>query len=92
MRGGYTSRDDPGLQLRIEEPQILKTLSQGTVFDLTLTERIKVIQCLINQVLTYITTRDLLEESFEQFKQTRLSLRALQAAEKRSENEDHLWR
>jgi len=92
MRGGYTSHDDPGLQLRLEEPQILKTLSQGTVFDLSIAEKIKLIQCLINQVMTYVSIRDTVEESFEQFKQARTNLRSLQAAEKRKETEDHLWR
>lgn len=92
QRGGYTNIDDAGLQLRMEEPQILKVLTNGTVFDLNIKERIKLILCLINQVLTYVSVRDIIDDSFEQFKQARINLRTIQAAEKRKETEDNVWR
>ncbi|CAG7837595.1 unnamed protein product [Allacma fusca] len=91
-RGCYDSYDDPGLRLRLDEPQILKTLSHGSVFDLTIAEKLKVIMCLINQMLTFFDVRETMEDSFEQFKQNRITLRSLQAAEKRKETEDNLWK
>lgn len=92
QRGGYTETDDPGLQLRLEEPQIIRNLTVGTVFDLTMREKLKLIQCLINQVTTYVAVRDAMEESFEQYKAARANVRTLQAAEKRKEAEDNWWR
>lgn len=92
QRGGYTETDDPGLQLRLEEPQVIKTLSSGTVFDLTMREKLKLLQCLSTQIGTYVNVRDTIEESFEQYKLAKVSLRSLQAAEKRKDAEDHWWR
>lgn len=92
QRGGYTETDDPGLQLRLEEPQIIKTLSTGSVFDLTMREKLKLLQCLITQISTYVSVRDVMEESYEQFKVSKMSLRTLQAAEKKKDAEDHWWR
>jgi len=92
MRGGYSHKEDPGLEFRLEEPQVLKTLAQGTVFDLTVKEKLKLLQCLINQVLTYADVRDSIDQTFDQFKETRMELRTLQAAERRHENEDNAWR
>jgi len=91
-RGYYTEKDDPGLQLRMEQPQILKTLAIGTVFDLSLTEKIKLIICLLDQISMYAVVRDSMEESFEIFRQSRGNLRTLQAAEKRKDSEDNLWK
>jgi hypothetical protein len=36
QRGGYTSLDDPGLLLRIQQPHILRSLSVMNVCDLPL--------------------------------------------------------
>ncbi|CAL8080599.1 unnamed protein product [Orchesella dallaii] len=92
QRGGYTETDDPGLQLRLEEPQIIKTLSAGTVFDLTMREKLKLVQCLINQVSTYVSVRDAMEENFDQCRITKAALKTLQAAEKKKDAEDNYWR
>jgi bromodomain adjacent to zinc finger domain protein 1A len=91
-RGSCSENDDPGLHLRLEEPQIIKTLSSGSVFDLTITEKLKLLTCMINQIMSYSAVKDMMEESFEEFKQARNSYRHLQAAEKRAEAEDNLWK
>lgn len=91
-RGSCNENEDPGLQLRIEEPQILQTLTSGTVFDLNMEEKLKVIQSLIHQILSYSAVKDIQDDSYDRFKQARNDLRTLQAAEKRKETEDHLWR
>ncbi len=90
--GTCAENDDPGLYLRMNEPQILKKLSTGTVFDLSLAEKLKVIECLIHQIMSYTAVKDIMEESFELFRQARVGYRSLMAAEKRNEAEDHLWR
>ncbi|ODM98981.1 Bromodomain adjacent to zinc finger domain protein 1A [Orchesella cincta] len=92
QRGGYTETDDPGLQLRLEEPQIIKSLNAGTVFDLTMREKLKLVQCLINQISTYVSVRDAMEESFDQLRLVRANLKSLQVSEKKKDAEDNYWR
>jgi len=91
-RSSVTSNDDPGLQLRMEEPQILKTLSTGTIFDLNVSERLKLILCLVHQILSYSAVKDMMDESLEEFRQAKITYKQLQAAEKKQEAEDQLWR
>lgn len=91
-RGSCAENDDPGLYLRIEEPQILQTLCTDTVFDLSMQDKLKVIQALIHQIVSYSAVKDIMDESFELFRNARITYRALAAAEKRKEAEDHLWR
>lgn len=62
QRGGYCSADDPGVQLRQEDPHILHALANSTVYELSIGDKIKVIKCLCHQILTYASIRDVLEE------------------------------
>jgi bromodomain adjacent to zinc finger domain protein 1A len=91
-KGSVAENDDPGLYMRMDDPQILKTLSTGTVFDLTMSDKLKVIQCLVHQIVSYAAVKDIMEDNFELFKQARVSYRTLVAAEKKRETEDNFWR
>lgn len=62
QRGGYSSADDPGVQLRTEDPHILHVLTTNTVYELAISDKLKVIKCLCHQILTYASIRDVLEE------------------------------
>ena len=62
QRGGYSSADDPGVQLREEDPHILHMLATNTVYELPIGDKLKVIKCLCHQILTYASIRDVLEE------------------------------
>lgn len=86
-RGGYTSEDDPGLHLRLHQPHIIKALAVHNVVQLPVGDKLKIISCLINQLLTYADVRDLVEERLEQSRQMKLDLRMAQAAERRREQE-----
>jgi len=91
QRGGYQSADDPGLYLRIKQPHILKQLSYCTVFELPLGDIFKVIICLIDQILTYSSVRDVVEERIDKSGKARYNIRMMVASEKRREqkvNED----
>jgi bromodomain adjacent to zinc finger domain protein 1A len=39
QRGGYSSLDDPGLELRRQDPQLFKRLQTGNIFDMTAGEQ-----------------------------------------------------
>lgn len=62
QRGGYSAADDPGVQLRQEDPHILHALAHSTVYELPIGDKMKIIKCLCHQILTYASIRDVLEE------------------------------
>ena len=64
QRGGYKLSDDPGLQFRMEEPQILEALATKMVYQLSFDEKMKILHCLMNQILSYATVRDEIDEVY----------------------------
>ncbi|XP_048738078.1 bromodomain adjacent to zinc finger domain protein 1A-like isoform X2 [Ostrea edulis] len=88
QRGGYTSLDDPGLQFRKQEPVLMKLLATDSLFDLQPTDKLKVLNLLIQQFLTYAATRDTLEDNYDKLRQLKYDLRHLQWAEQRREKEE----
>ncbi|XP_049878091.1 bromodomain adjacent to zinc finger domain protein 1A isoform X2 [Pectinophora gossypiella] len=85
QRGGYSSTDDAGLRLRITNPALLRRLQGQHVADLQLDDKFQILQCLMNQVLSYATVRDVIEEKLEELKNTKQSLRMLQINERKRE-------
>ncbi|XP_046463980.1 bromodomain adjacent to zinc finger domain protein 1A-like isoform X2 [Daphnia pulex] len=88
QRGGYSAADDPGVQLRQEDPHILHALSHSTVYELPVGDKMKVIKCLCHQILTYASIRDILEEKSTKLIHLRQELKALHANERRMRKED----
>ncbi|GLG93051.1 Homeotic protein female sterile [Gryllus bimaculatus] len=70
-RGGCINLEDPGMWLRVEKPTILQHLM----------EKLEILCCLVNQILTYASVRDKVDERCEQARQAKVSVRALQVAE-----------
>lgn len=87
QRGGYTSEDDPGLHLRLFQPHILKALAFHNVVQLPLPDKLQILSCLINQLLTYADVRDVIEERLDKIKQLKGDLKNLQLLEKKREQE-----
>ncbi|KAK6628120.1 hypothetical protein RUM44_010602 [Polyplax serrata] len=87
MRGGYTSTDDPCLMLRLKEPQILRFLAVKSVAELPIADKIKVLSCLMNQILTYAEVRDIVDERYEKVKINKIELKNDQVAESKKEKE-----
>ncbi|KRT79797.1 hypothetical protein AMK59_7596, partial [Oryctes borbonicus] len=83
QRGGYTHEDDPGLHLRLTDPQLLYLLSVYNVVELNTDDKLKILNCLISQLLTYADVRDIIEERLESVKQNKLDLKTAQFAEKK---------
>lgn len=86
-RGYYTSTDDPGLHLRLHHPHILRALSHRSVVELPLDYKLKLLCCLIYQMLTFPSLRNLTEERREQSRNVKLELRSVIAAERSRDNE-----
>ncbi|XP_063922204.1 bromodomain adjacent to zinc finger domain protein 1A isoform X2 [Zophobas morio] len=87
QRGGYTSEDDPGLHLKLHSPHILEALKTHNVVELPVGDKLKILSCLINQLLTYADVRDIVEERIEKDKQAKADYKLALVAEKRREQE-----
>ncbi|XP_053613596.1 bromodomain adjacent to zinc finger domain protein 1A isoform X2 [Plodia interpunctella] len=87
QRGGYSSHDDPGLRLRLRRPDLLRRLRHDHVADLPLDDKMIVLQCLMNQILSYATVRDIIEEKLDELKNLKHALRTLTINERKRLNQ-----
>ncbi|XP_041970100.1 bromodomain adjacent to zinc finger domain protein 1A isoform X2 [Aricia agestis] len=85
QRGGYGGGDDPAARLRLTHPQLLARLRRAHVADLDMDDKFMILQCLMNQVLSYANVRDLVEEKLEEYKNLKHQLRTLQINERKRE-------
>ncbi|KAL1497561.1 hypothetical protein ABEB36_008502 [Hypothenemus hampei] len=90
QRGGYSNEDDPGLHMRLHEAHILKALGCYNVIQLSIKDKIKIITCLMEQILSYADVRDLVEENGEKLRTATAELRRLRGADKKKEMEYNL--
>merc|ERR1712083_1180082 len=81
QRGGYRLSDDPGLQFRMADPQILEALTSCTVYELNVEDKIKVLNCLMYQILSFATVRDEIDEKFNELREAKEELRQHQIGE-----------
>lgn len=80
-RNGYSSSEDPGLTLRMRHPHILRALKMYSVFQLPFLDIMRIVRCLMAQILTYSNPINLIEERMEQMANTRVELRVLTTME-----------
>lgn len=85
QRGGYRNVDDPGLALRVYKPHIVHALATKTVYQLPIADVLQILMCLVNQIISYSTIRDLIDERRETAQRARINLRTLVAAERKRE-------
>lgn len=85
QRGGYLSHDDPGYLFCQRYPHIIRCLGQYAVYQLSLNDIVKIIKCLIDQILSYSSVRDLLEERLEKASKARHNYKLMCIAEKKRE-------
>lgn len=86
-RGGYSSLDNPGLELYLNEPDILNMLATHNVVKLSIEHKFKLLNCLINQLLTYADVRDMIEEKITNSRQAKFQLKLALIAERKRQNE-----
>lgn len=73
--GWYSSREDPGLWLCMQEPDLIKKLGEVSIFELGIEDRIKILHTLIYQLFTFIKTRLYIESASEQLTELRKKYR-----------------
>lgn len=85
-RGGFQNTDDPGVMFCVENPHILKALSKQTVYELPVDDIMSILRVLINQILSYSSVRDLVEERLESSNKAKIALKNLLSAERKRES------
>merc|ERR1712013_283314 len=81
QRGGWALQDDPGFQFCMENPQILASLHEKSVFELGVIEKLKVLGAMMNQMLSFAGVRDEIDSRFENFFEAKQELRDATAEE-----------
>ena len=81
QRGGWALQDDPGFQFCMENPQILASLHEKSVFELGVIEKLKVMGAMMNQMLSFAGVRDEIDTRFENFFEAKQELRDATAEE-----------
>eukprot|EP00092_Neocalanus_flemingeri_P010571 GFUD01011387.1.p1 GENE.GFUD01011387.1~~GFUD01011387.1.p1 ORF type:complete len:1574 (+),score=621.92 GFUD01011387.1:101-4822(+) len=81
QRGGWRLQDDPGFQFCLENPQILASLQEVSIFDLGVTEKVKLLSVMMNQMLSFAGVRDEVDTRMENVFETRQELKDAQAEE-----------
>lgn len=84
-RGGFQNGDDPGVQFCLENPGILQALSTRTVYELETDDIMSILRCLINQILSYSSVRDMIEERLENSSKAKIALKTLMSGERKRE-------
>jgi len=75
QRGGWVLQDDPGFQFCMENPQILASLHEKSIFDLGVTEKTKLLIAMMNQMLSFAGVRDEIDTRMENFFEARQELK-----------------
>lgn len=88
VTGGYTNFDDPALLLRINDACVLRLLGHRNICEFNLDDKIKIITCLINQLFTFASIRDAIEESHDKLHQAKRELKLFLVAEQKKEKEE----
>uniref|UniRef100_H2YIF0 WHIM1 domain-containing protein n=1 Tax=Ciona savignyi TaxID=51511 RepID=H2YIF0_CIOSA len=86
-RGSYMVYDDTPLKLCIDHPHLVQKLSKVSVYSLKPDEKLSFLMCLLHQLLSYVTPRDFLDETWEHLQQAKQAFRDDKWAEKRREKE-----
>jgi bromodomain adjacent to zinc finger domain protein 1A len=84
-RGGYKSNDDPGMEFTANNPHIIKLLAQYNIFQLSTGDILKILGCLIDQILTYTNLRDTIEERLEKSTAAKMEYRNVKIVEGKRE-------
>ena len=77
-RGAFTDWDDPACELKCCNPMLVKRLETISVFELTVGEKLEILNALTNQLLTFAAVRDFMENGISRHKQTKKEFKELQ--------------
>ncbi|XP_039282442.1 bromodomain adjacent to zinc finger domain protein 1A isoform X2 [Nilaparvata lugens] len=73
--------EDPCSELCLRHPQLLNALSQKSIFELPIEDKVLIINSLINQILSFASTKESIEEELVNLRLARVDWRSKRAAE-----------
>ena len=68
--------------------RILTTYDNIRLSVSSLGDKLRILVALLHQVLTFVSSRDMIEENYDNLKTAKLEIRQLQAAEQRREKDE----
>jgi len=87
-RGGYSDSDDPAIDLRLRRPEVVESLGEISVYALPAKDKIEIISTLCMQLLTYVDSRELMDENMNRMKGIRKKIRVIGFNEERRKREE----
>ena len=74
---GAQSKERKGSNFAIWQPwpQIPEALATRTVFEMSAGDKLKIMTCLMQQILSYATVRDVIDERYQEMTESRMELR-----------------
>ena len=85
----YWTQDDPGFQFCLENPQVLSSLQSKSLFELSVTDKLKLLTVMMQQMLTFAGVRDEIETRMESMLDAGKELREAQAEENKRLARNH---
>nr|XP_039249380.1 bromodomain adjacent to zinc finger domain protein 1A-like isoform X1 [Styela clava] len=92
QRGGYCVADDTALRFCLNRPELVEKLSNTSIFNFTPDEKLEILMCLSNQLISYVTPRDFLDELSEKYFAALQDYREDRRSEKKREKDSMLDR
>merc|ERR1719318_1737427 len=89
QRGGWVLQDDPGFQFCMENPQILASLHEKSIFDLGVTEKTKILAVMKDQMLSFAGVRDEVDTRMENFFEARQELKDATTEENKRKDDEN---
>merc|ERR1712106_199405 len=74
-RGGFRLQDDAGFQFCLDEPQILASLNEKSLFDLSVSEKLKILTCMMNQMVSFAGVKDEIDARYDSLFESRAELK-----------------
>ena len=86
-RGGYSDADDPAVALRLNHPDVIRSLANTSVYSLPVGDKLAVLSTLCSQLLSYAVSREFIDEACARAKKARRQIREIQANEEKRKKE-----
>jgi len=83
QRGGWKLQEDPGFQFCLENRQVIESMQVKSIFDMEVTDKLKLLTVMMNQMLSFAGVRDEIDNRFENLFETRQELKDATTEENR---------
>merc|ERR1712066_498527 len=71
----------------MEHPQVVEALNTKSIYELSVDEKMKILNCLMQQIMSFATVRDVIDENFAELHEAKIALRNHQWDESRRQKQ-----